>query len=65
MNSTVDQELNIQPWRVVLFAEGEKYEALQKRLSRNELAALSVAELIRLGNREHLGLEVYTQRSMN
>ena len=33
---------------VVLFAAGEKYVGLQKRLSRNEVAALSEAELIRL-----------------
>ena len=41
MNYTVDQEWNIQPWCVVLFAVGEKYEGLQKRLSRNEVAELS------------------------
>ena len=31
-----------------LFAVGEKYEGLQKRLSRNEVVELSEAELIRL-----------------
>ena len=31
---------------VVLFAVGEKYEGLQKRLSINEVAELSEAELI-------------------
>ena len=33
---------------MVLFAVGEKYESLQKRLCRNEVAELSEAELIRL-----------------
>ena len=33
---------------MVLFVVGEKYEGPQKRLSRNEVAALSKAELIRL-----------------
>ena len=33
---------------MVLFAVGEKYERLQKRLSRNEVTELSEAELIHL-----------------
>ena len=33
---------------MVLFAAGEKYEGLQKRLSRNEVAELAEAELIHL-----------------
>ena len=33
---------------MVLFAVEENYEGLQKRLSRNEVAELSEAELIRL-----------------
>ena len=33
---------------VVLVTVGEKYEGLQKRLSRNEVAELSEVELIRL-----------------
>ena len=33
---------------MVLFTVGKKYEGLQKRWSRNEVAELSEAELIRL-----------------
>ena len=45
---SVDPKVHELDGRSGMFAVGEKYEGLQKRLSRNEVAELSGAELIHL-----------------